>query len=92
MFQERPLTARYRPFVLLSSLAALIVASALVSGQTGVTNGEVAALGRRPRQHEALPPLDQINRDNVKNLRIAWRWKIRELRAAAAEQHGRPRR
>ena len=34
------MTARYRPSVLLSSLAALIVASALVSGQTGVNNGE----------------------------------------------------
>ena len=65
------MTARYRPFVLLSSLAALIVASALVSGQTGVTNGEwphwggdlgsskvLAARSDQPRQREE--PADRV--------------------------------
>ena len=68
------MTARYRPFVLLSSLAALIVASALVSGQTGVTNGEWPHWGADLGSTK-YSPLDQINRDNVKNLRVAWRWK-----------------
>ena len=34
------MTAKCRSFVLLSSLAGLIAASALVSGQTGAANGE----------------------------------------------------
>ena len=68
------MTARYRPFVLMFLLAALIVASALVSGQTGATNGEWPHWGADLGSTK-YSPLDQINRDNVKNLRVAWRWK-----------------
>jgi quinoprotein glucose dehydrogenase len=68
------MTARCRSFVLLSSLAGLIAASALVSGQTGVTNGEWPHWGADLASTK-YSSLDQINRDNVKNLRIAWRWK-----------------
>ena len=39
----------------------------------------MAALGRR-HANTKYSPLDQINRDNVKDLRIAWRWK--------SENHG----
>jgi quinoprotein glucose dehydrogenase len=68
------MTARYRPSVLLSSFAALVVASELVSGQTGVTNGEWPHWGADLGSTK-YSSLDQINRDNVKNLRVAWRWK-----------------
>ena len=59
---------------MLFSLAALIVASALVSGQAGATNGEWPHWGADLGSTK-YSALDQINRDNVKNLRIAWRWK-----------------
>ena len=68
------MTVRCRSFVPLSSLAALVVASVLVSGQTGVTNGEWPHWGADLGSTK-YSPLDQINRDNVKNLRVAWRWK-----------------
>ena len=72
----------------LSVVVLCVAISALLSGQTGVTNGEWPHWGG-DLGNTKYSPLDQINRDNVKNLRIAWRWKIRELRSAAAEQHGR---
>ncbi len=57
------------------SLVVLCVAvSALLSGQRGVTNGEWPHWGG-DLGNTKYSPLDQINRDNVKNLRIAWRWK-----------------
>ncbi len=46
----------------------------LVSGQSGATNGEWPHWGADLGSSK-YSPLDQINRDNVKNLRIAWRWK-----------------
>ena len=62
------------------SIAALFVAaSVLLSGQTGVTNGEWPHWGGDLASTK-YSPLDQINRDNVKNLRVAWRWK--------SENHG----
>jgi quinoprotein glucose dehydrogenase len=60
---------------LIFSLIVLCVAlSALISGQRGVTNGEWPHWGGDLGSTK-YSPLDQINRDNVKNLRIAWRWK-----------------
>ena len=56
------------------SLAVLIAASALVSGQAGATNGEWPHWGADLGSSK-YSSLDQINRDNVKNLRVAWRWK-----------------
>ena len=55
-------------------VAVMIAASALVSGQAGVTNGEWPHWGA-DLGGSKYSALDQINRDNVKNLRIAWRWK-----------------
>ena len=60
-------------------VAVMIAASALVSGQSGVTNGEWPHWGA-DLGNSKYSALDQINRDNVKNLRVAWRWK--------SENHG----
>jgi quinoprotein glucose dehydrogenase len=46
----------------------------LVSGQSGAANGEWPHWGA-DLGNSKYSPLDQINRDNVKTLRIAWRWK-----------------
>ena len=51
-----------------------LAVSALMFAQTGVTNGEWPHWGG-DLGNTKYSPLDQINRDNVKNLRIAWRWK-----------------
>ena len=48
--------------------------SLMVSGQTGVKNGEWPHWGA-DLGNTKYSPLDQITRDNVKNLRVAWRWK-----------------
>src|SRR5262245_60683243 len=56
-----------------SLAAALITTSMLVSGQTRAL-GEWTAWGG-DNMKQKYSPLDQINKDNVKNLRIAWRWK-----------------
>jgi quinoprotein glucose dehydrogenase len=69
------MTSRFRLFAsMLPVLAALIVASALVSGQAGSANGEWPHWGADLGSSK-YSALDQINRDNVKNLRVAWRWK-----------------
>ena len=57
---------------LLSIVAALTPAR--LSGQSGAKNGEWRSYGGDAGSTK-YSPLDQINRDNVKNLRIAWRWK-----------------
>jgi quinoprotein glucose dehydrogenase len=58
-----------------ASLAALVVCTTmLVSGQSGTKNGEWPHWGG-DLGNTKYSPLDQINRDNVKTLRIAWRWK-----------------
>jgi quinoprotein glucose dehydrogenase len=65
------------PAVLLGCL--VLRPSTPVSGQSGVTGGEWPHWGG-DHGNSRYSPLDQINRDNVKNLRIAWRWK--------SENHG----
>src|SRR5215213_9432333 len=60
--------------VLLPVVAAIVAASVIVSGQTGATNGEWPHWGADLGSSK-YSSLDQINRDNVKNLRVAWRWK-----------------
>ena len=69
-------------------LGCAIVALAFVPGDV-LTAGQAGAATRRAGQSPPgewwccggdssstkYSPLDQINRDNVKNLRIAWRWK-----------------
>ncbi len=69
------MTSRFRLFVwTLPVLGVLIAASALVSGQAGSTSGEWPHWGADLGSSK-YSALDQINRDNVKNLRVAWRWK-----------------
>jgi quinoprotein glucose dehydrogenase len=55
-------------------MAVLLCASRLVLGQSGVKNGEWPHWGGDLGSSK-YSPLDQINRDNVKTLRVAWRWK-----------------
>src|SRR5580692_10971182 len=59
---------------LLPLAAAFMVTSMVVSGQMGAKNGEWPHTGG-DLGNTKYSPLDQINRDNVKTLRIAWRWK-----------------
>ena len=60
--------------MVLPLIAVLSVASVLVARQNGVTNGEWPHWGA-DLGNTRYSSLDQINRDNVKNLRVAWRWK-----------------
>ena len=55
-------------------IAVFVLTSLIVSGQAGATNGEWRHWGA-DLGNTKYSPLDQINRDNVKNLRVAWRWK-----------------
>jgi quinoprotein glucose dehydrogenase len=61
------------------SLSAALCAVPLVAGQVGPgaavqPAGDWRYYGRDPGSQK-YSPLDQITRDNVRNLRIAWRWK-----------------
>jgi quinoprotein glucose dehydrogenase len=53
---------------------ALVVAAASISAQYGTTNGEWRSYAGEPGSTK-YSPLDQINRDNARTLRIAWRFK-----------------
>ncbi len=57
-----------------SAATMLLLCSMLVSGQSGAQNGEWPHWGG-DLGNSRYSPLDQITRDNVKTLRIAWRWK-----------------
>ena len=54
--------------------AILVCTSMLVSGQSGVKNGDWLHWGG-DLGNTKYSPLDQITAENVKTLRIAWRWK-----------------
>jgi len=58
----------------LSLVGICVAVTAMLSGQSGAPNGEWPHWGADLGSTK-YSPLDQINRDNVKNLRIAWRWK-----------------
>jgi len=58
----------------LALLAVVLVATAPVTGQQGATNGEWRFFSGDSGATR-YSPLDQITRDNVKNLKIAWTWK-----------------
>ncbi len=59
----------------LAPIAVILAGTSLmVSGQAGVTNGEWPHWGA-DLGNTKYSALDQINRDTVKNLRVAWRWK-----------------
>ena len=51
-------------------------------GQTGAKNGEWRAYGAEEASTR-YSPIDQITRDNVKNLEVAWTWKFDNYGSAA---------
>ena len=53
---------------------ALVIAATSIAAQYGTTNGEWRAYAGEPGSTK-YSPLDQINRENARNLRIAWRFK-----------------
>ena len=55
-------------------LAVSVLTRIPLSGQSGARNGEWRYYGGDAGSTK-YSPLDQINKDNVKDLRIAWRWK-----------------
>jgi len=61
------------PLVLLLALG-----TAPAIGQHGTTNGQWRAYAGDPSSTK-YSPLDQINKDNAKNLRVAWRFKTDNL-------------
>jgi quinoprotein glucose dehydrogenase len=74
---SRPVSlAALRLFSLICLLAC--AASMPVAGQYGTKNGEWRAYAGEPGSTK-YSPLDQINKDNAKNLRIAWRFKTDNL-------------
>ena len=60
--------------VVVPATAVIAASSLLVYGQMGARNGEWPHWGA-DLGNSKYSPLDQINRDNVKNLRVAWRWR-----------------
>src|SRR5690242_19207294 len=54
------------------------------SGQRGASGSEWRAY-RAEEGSTAYSPLDLINRDNVKNLQVAWTWKFDNFGGAASE-------
>ncbi|RPI57266.1 MAG: pyrroloquinoline quinone-dependent dehydrogenase [Acidobacteria bacterium] len=62
----------------LALVGLLVAAAASMSAQYGTTNGEWRAYAGEPGSTK-YSPLDQINKDNAKDLRIAWRFKTDNL-------------
>jgi quinoprotein glucose dehydrogenase len=60
-------------------LVCLLLGTTLpIAGQTGAKNSEWRSYGAEPSSTK-YSPLDQINKDNAKTLRIAWRFKTDNL-------------
>ena len=62
----------------LSILGLLLCATLPITAQTGAKNGEWRSYAAEPGSTK-YSPLDQINKENVKNLRIAWRFSTANL-------------
>ena len=62
----------------LAITSSLLCATLPLAAQTGAKNGEWRSYAAEPGSTK-YSPLDQINRDNVKNLRIAWRFRTDNL-------------
>src|SRR5687767_1426977 len=58
----------------LATVFLLVLAAAPLSGQFGTRNGEWRSYAGEPGSTK-YSPLDQINKENARNLRIAWRFK-----------------
>jgi quinoprotein glucose dehydrogenase len=72
---SRPLIHR---LVLSGAIAIIVTAAGSSSAQKGTTGGEWRHWGG-DLGNTRYAPLDQIHRDNVMNLEIAWRWKSDNL-------------
>jgi quinoprotein glucose dehydrogenase len=59
-------------------ICVLLAASLPLAAQSGARNGEWRSYAAEPGSTK-YSPLDQINRDNAKNLRIAWRFRTDNL-------------
>src|SRR6185295_17673468 len=59
-------------------LAVMVGATLAVRGQSGAKNGEWPTYGGDVG-NTRYSPLDQITRDNFKNLQVAWRFKTDSL-------------
>jgi quinoprotein glucose dehydrogenase len=66
-------SAAMKRFVM-SLIGLCVVVTAVLFAQSGAPKGEWPHWGG-DQGNTKYSALDQINRDNVKNLRIAWRWK-----------------
>src|SRR5215813_11847845 len=71
---------RYSVLVLLASAAIWLPGMA----QQGTKNGEWRSYGGEAGSTR-YSPLDQINRDNVKNLQVAWSWKFDNFGGGTSE-------
>jgi quinoprotein glucose dehydrogenase len=63
---------------LLIAAGSLVIAASSLAAQHGTTNGEWRSYAGEPGSTK-YSPLDQINKENAKNLRIAWRFKTDNL-------------
>jgi quinoprotein glucose dehydrogenase len=70
--------------VLIGSLLAGCCLTLVISAQTGARNGEWRAYGADEASTH-YSPLDQINKDTVKNLAVAWSWKFDNFGATNQE-------
>jgi quinoprotein glucose dehydrogenase len=74
--------ALIRRLIFLALLIAAVSWPFTGRGQTGAKNGEWRAY-RGEEAATGYSPVDQINRDNVKNLEVAWTWKFVNFGTAA---------
>ena len=75
MDSRRPLPIRGGRLLVLAMLISVAVP---LAGQSGARNGEWRVWGA-DNATSHYSPLDQINRDNVKDLQVAWRWKSENM-------------
>src|SRR5436309_438744 len=69
------MVARLGRFIVAALLLAVVFGATIpVSGQSGAKSGEWRYYGGDAGSTK-YSPLDQINKDNVGNLRVVWRWK-----------------
>ena len=74
--------ALIRRLIFLALLIAAVSWPYTGRGQTGAKNGEWRAYGAEEASTR-YSPIDQITRDNVKNLEVAWTWKFDNYGSAA---------
>ncbi|HTM04490.1 MAG TPA: PQQ-binding-like beta-propeller repeat protein [Vicinamibacterales bacterium] len=73
-----------RRILVIGILLAGFCLTLIVNAQTGAKNGEWRAYGGDEASTH-YSPLDQINKDTVKNLQVAWTWKFDNMGATNGE-------